>query len=107
MLQASSRYVDTFVVASGRRSAHLLARHEELRSFLRYCDLPSTLYLGSPIAERFLLRCPGGPPELRPYRDVDASRLAISDTGHLSPFLESELLMPFLEPLVLRGIVLF
>ena len=72
---------------------------------VRSC-LPPTLYPGSPIAERFLPHRPEGPPELRPYRDADASRLAISDTGHwdLTPFLEPELLMPFLEPLVLRGI---
>ena len=101
MLEASSRFVDKFVVASGRRSAHLLARQEELRSFLEHCGLPATLYPGCPDAGSFVPHR-GGPPELKPYRDADASRLAITGQGHwdITPFLSEELLMPFLEPAV-------
>ena len=47
-----------------------------------------------------------GPEALRPYRDVDPSRLKISGEGdwRLQEFLEPELLLPYLEPKTLRSI---
>ena len=101
-----SRRVVASPTASGRRSAHLLARQEELRTFLLQCGLPTTPYPVRSPAKGFAPHRPGGPPELRPCRDADVDRLAITGRGHWdsAPFLEPELLMPFLEPSVLRGI---
>ncbi|CAE7347850.1 unnamed protein product [Symbiodinium microadriaticum] len=43
-------------------------------------------------------------PELRPYSNLCASRLKISGTGHFwpVPYLQPNLLLPFLEPRILR-----
>ena len=74
MLQASSRFADDFPIAAGRCSAHLLARQEELRSFLSECGLPASAYPGCPKAGAFVHHRPGSLLSCV-LTDADADRL--------------------------------
>ena len=90
VLRACSRCAGEFRNSTGRRG---MARLEELSAFLKEAGL-------------LLPHASNGPPELKPYRDAEASRLAISGRGDwdITGFLGHELLLLFVEPIVLRSI---
>ena len=95
---------------SGRKGLQLAARHAELLSFLSAAGVQDADYLERPLAHHapsFVPLLPGGPEELQPYRDLDASRVVLSGTGawDIASHLDPGLLLPFLEPRTLQHFV--
>ena len=91
----------------GRKGLQLAARHAEVLSFLRAAGLQEDSYLERPLsthADAFVPHLPGGPEELKPYRDLDANRVALSGNGSwdIAAHLDPDLLLPFLEPRALQ-----
>ena len=100
-------------IQSGRRGLQLAARQADVLHFLRAAGLDEDCYFArgaraSDVPEfsgAFVPHLPGGPPELNPYRDLDAERITLSGRGawDISKHLGPDLLLPFLEPLALRS----
>ena len=91
----------------GRKGLQLAARHAEVLSFLRAAGLQEDSYLERPLSthtDAFVPHLPGGPEELKPYRDLDANRVALSGNGSwdIAAHLDPDLLLPFLEPRALQ-----
>ncbi|CAE7205238.1 unnamed protein product [Symbiodinium sp. KB8] len=103
---ASTHDGGDFPLAAGRRGAHALARLDDLQQYLFANGIGPEAYAGCPKTLGRVTCDNSGAPSLEPYRDALASRLLISGHGHwdISPYLNSELLMPFREPATLRGI---
>ncbi|CAE7766979.1 unnamed protein product [Symbiodinium sp. CCMP2592] len=93
-------------LAAGRRGPHLIARLRELDLHLSGLGLSAFPYPRENFASGFVPHGADGPEALRPYRDADPKRLKISGRGEwpLERYLGPELLLPFLEPRVLRSI---
>ena len=94
----------------GRKGLQLAARHAEVLDFLSSSGLQDDCYLGRARPhhdETFVPHLPGGPEELRPYRDLDPSRVTLSGRGQwrISEHLDPGLLLPFLEPRALLTFV--
>ena len=93
-------------VHEGRKGLQLAARQAEVLTFLRSAGVQEGCYAGTAeqLGAGYVGHLPGGPEELTPYRDLDASRIALSGTGSwdLSEFLDPGLVIPYLEPSVLR-----
>ena len=89
----------------GEKGSSLL-RDTEVLTFLRSAGVQEGCYAGTAeqLGAGYVGHLPGGPEELTPYRDLDASRIALSGTGSwdLSEFLDPGLVIPYLEPSVLR-----
>ena len=92
---------------SGRRGLQLAARHAEVSSFVSALGLQDDAYLARPACPSSVPHLPGGPEELRPYRDLVADRIALSGTGawDIASHLDPELVLPFLEPKTLQTFV--
>ena len=103
---ASTHDGGEFPLAAGRRGAHALARLDDLQQYLFTNGIGQEAYAGCPKPLGRVVCDNSGAPSLEPYRDALASRLLISGKGHwdISPYLNTELLMPFREPATLRGI---
>ena len=90
----------------GRRGPHMIARLRELSLHLSELGLSTFPYPRGETFSGYLRHTDDGPEALRPYREVDPGRLKISGEGQwrLQEYLGPELLLPYLEPKVLRGI---
>ena len=104
-IDASARQPSDFPLAGGRRGVHLLARLDELSTYLKMCGISQSVYPGCSEVKGLVARDETGPTALQPYRDAVADRLLISSRGHcdVSPFLGPEFLLPYREPLVFKG----
>ena len=96
----------THPLAAGRRGPHLVARLRELDQHLAAVGLTTLPYPREREVQGFIPHASEGPEALRPYRDVEPSRLKISGDGAwpLADFLGPELKLAYLEPRVLRSI---
>ena len=84
----------------------MIARLRELSLHLSELGLSTFPYPRGEPFSGFVQHADDGPEALRPYREVDPSRLKISGEGRwrLQDFLGPELLLPYLEPRILRSI---
>ncbi|CAE7353024.1 unnamed protein product, partial [Symbiodinium microadriaticum] len=105
-IEASTRQPFDFPLSGGRRGAHLLARLDELSTYLKACGISQAIYPGCSEVKGLVPHDESGPAALQPYREAVADRLLISGRGHwdVSAYLGPELLLPYREPSVLRGI---
>ena len=105
-IEASTRQSFDFPLSGGRRGTHLLARLDELDAYLKACGISQAVYPGCPEIKGHVPRNESGPAALQPYRDAAADRLLISGRGRwdVSAYLGPELLLPYREPAVLKGI---
>lgn len=89
---------------SGRKAPELIARLSELSILLTARGSPACSYdrtfVGIPVGEEAMAA-----PEVTPFRDLDASRLKVTGTGHwdATQFLDDELAMAYREPQTLCG----
>ena len=106
---ASGYRSEAMSMVPGRSGSELIARLDELERYLEKC-LPFSG--GYEAEDRFWLACSKKEadaraeefPQLRPYRNLDVSRLKISGDGSwpLDSFLDGVLWLPYVEPRVLH-----
>ena len=89
---------------AGRRFPELYARLGELSEVLTANGVSSNPYAKS-FAGVEVLKDDSKMPELRPYRDLDPSRLKLSGTGHFDAtmYLSDPLVLPYREPRCLQS----
>eukprot|EP00438_Fugacium_kawagutii_P029195 Skav203076 [mRNA] locus=scaffold2182:29521:36002:+ [translate_table: standard] len=106
MIKACVLSGEATIARCGRKSFQLDARIHELHATLRREGLvTSSMYtMSSSCMDAPVDLCNDKAEELRPYRDLDASRLKITGRGQWDcvPYLNDLLFMPYVEPAINR-----
>ena len=98
-IKAGGPSSDISISSCGRKSHQLDARIKELEKVLQSLNLAGRAHYGADVSKKEV-KPDNSKDELRPYRELDASRLKLSGRANWDPgeFLSDLFFMPYVEP---------